>query len=144
MAETADRWVAARGRRILCRIYRPRTDQVLPVMVHFHGGGWVQSSIPDTQHDRLAREYAAAGDVAVVSGDFALSPAAKFPQALEECAAVVRHLAEHGSAWNIDAADASCWEVIQRAATSALANRAAAAGQRRTDRARHTGILSDL
>jgi acetyl esterase len=100
MAETADRWVAARGRRILCRIYRPRTDQVLPVMVHFHGGGWVQSSI-DT-HDRLAREYAAAGDVAVVSVDFALSPEAKFPQALEECAAVVRHLAEHGSAWNID------------------------------------------
>ena len=99
MAET-DRWVAARGRRILCRIYRPRTDQVLPVMVHFHGGGWVQSSI-DT-HDRLAREYAAAGDVAVVSVDFALSPEAKFPQALEECAAVVRHLAEHGSAWNID------------------------------------------
>ena len=100
MAETIDRWVAARGRRILCRLYRPRVNEPLPVMVHFHGGGWIQSSI-DT-HDRLAREYAVAGDVAVVSVDYALSPEAKFPRALEECAAVVRHLAGHGSEWNVD------------------------------------------
>jgi acetyl esterase len=100
MADTSDRWVAASGRRILCRLYQPRVDEALPVMVHFHGGGWLQSSI-DT-HDRLAREYAAAGDVAVVSVDYSLSPEAKFPRALEECAAVVRHLAEHGSEWKLD------------------------------------------
>jgi acetyl esterase len=81
-------------------VYRPRAEETLPVMVHFHGGGWLQSSI-DT-HDRLAREYAAAGDVAVVSVDYSLSPEAKFPRPLQECAAVVRHLAENGSAWNVD------------------------------------------
>src|SRR2546421_367136 len=86
MAESSDRWVAGHGRRILCRMHRPRTDQPLPVLVWFHGGGWVWSSV-DT-HDRLAREYAAAGDVAVVSVDYSLSPEAKFPTALEECAAV--------------------------------------------------------
>jgi acetyl esterase len=102
MAETIDRWVAARGRRILCRVYRPRTDRPLPVLMYFHGGGWVWSSI-DT-HDRLAREYAAAGEVAVVSVDYALSPEAKFPQALEECAAVTRHVAAHGAAWGLDPA----------------------------------------
>jgi acetyl esterase len=100
MAETTDRWIAARGRRIFCRLYRPRVDATLPVMVHFHGGGWLQSSI-DT-HDRLAREYAAAGGVAVLSVDYALSPEAKFPRALEECAAVVRYIAEHGSEWNVN------------------------------------------
>jgi acetyl esterase len=100
MAETTDRWVAARGRRILCRVYRPHTDRPLPTLVYFHGGGWVWSSI-DT-HDRLAREYAAAGEVAVVSVDYALSPEAKFPQALEECAAVARYVAEHGAAWGLD------------------------------------------
>ena len=100
MAETTDRWVAACGRHILCRRYRPRLDEVLPVLVHFHGGGWIQSSI-DT-HDRLAREYAAAGDVTVVSVDYSLSPEAKFPRALEECAAVVRHLAANGFEWNLD------------------------------------------
>jgi len=100
MAETTDRWVAARGRRIFCRVYRPRTDRSLPTMVYFHGGGWVWSSV-DT-HDRLAREYAAAGQVAVVSVDYALSPEAKFPQALEECAAVTRHVAAHGADWGLD------------------------------------------
>jgi acetyl esterase len=100
MAETLDRWVAARGRRILCRVHRPRTDRPLPVMVYFHGGGWVWSSV-DT-HDRLAREYASAGEVAVVSVDYALSPEAKFPRALEECAAVTRYVATHGAAWGLD------------------------------------------
>lgn len=100
MAETIDRWVAARGRRILCRVHRPRTDRLLPVLMYFHGGGWVWSSI-DT-HDRLAREYASAGGVAVVSVDYALSPEAKFPQALEECAAVTRYVSAHGAEWGLD------------------------------------------
>ena len=100
VAEITDRWVAARGRRIYCRVYRPRTDAKLPVLVWFHGGGWVWASV-DT-HDRLCREYASAADVAVVSVDYALSPEAKFPQAVEECAAVVRHIAEHGAAWGLD------------------------------------------
>ncbi len=30
MAETTERWVAARGRRIYCRVHRPRTDRPLP------------------------------------------------------------------------------------------------------------------
>jgi acetyl esterase len=101
MAETTDRWVAARGRRIFCRVHRPRVDRALPTMVYFHGGGWVWSSV-DT-HDRLAREYAAAGEVAVVSVDYALSPEAKFPQALEECAAVTRHVAANAADWGLDA-----------------------------------------
>ena len=36
MAETTERWVAARGRRIYCRVHRPRTDRPLPVVVYFH------------------------------------------------------------------------------------------------------------
>lgn len=100
MADTADGWIAARGRRIFCRVYRPFTDRPLPVLVYFHGGGWVWASV-DT-HDRLAREYAAAGEVAVVSVDYALSPEAKFPQALEECASVVHQLARRAGDWGLD------------------------------------------
>jgi len=100
MAESTDRWVFARGRRVLCRVHRPRTDKPLPVLVYFHGGGWVWASI-DT-HDRLTREYAAGAEVATVSVDYALSPEAKFPQAVEECAAVVRHVAAHGAEWGLD------------------------------------------
>ena len=110
MADTADRFVDARGRRIFCRVFRPTTDRpatdrlmtdrVVPTLVYFHGGGWVWANV-DT-HDRMTREYAAAGPVAVVSVDYALSPEAKFPQALEECAAVVRWVCQHGADWGLD------------------------------------------
>jgi acetyl esterase len=100
MAEQSDRWVDASGRRIFCRLYKPRSGSGLPTLVYFHGGGWVWANV-DT-HDRLVREYAAGGQVNVVSVDYALSPEAKFPRALEECAAVVRWVAEHGERWALD------------------------------------------
>jgi acetyl esterase len=100
MAETTDRWALARGRRVLCRVHKPVEADNLAVLVYFHGGGWVWSSI-DT-HDRLAREYAAGAGIAVVSVDYALSPEAVFPQALDECVGVVEWLAKHGAEWGLD------------------------------------------
>ena len=101
MELTEDLWIFARGRRVLCRLHRPRAAGLLPVLVWFHGGGWVWSSV-DT-HDRLARELAAAGRVATVLVDYALAPEAKFPQAVLECAGVVRRLATEAEAWGLDA-----------------------------------------
>lgn len=100
MAESGDRWLSVRGRRIACRVHRPRTDAPLPVLVYIHGGGWVWGSI-DT-HDHIMRSYAAGGDCAVIGPDYSLSPEAAFPQALEECAAVVRWVAQHGAEWGLD------------------------------------------
>jgi acetyl esterase len=102
MAESADRWVAARGRRVQCRVHRPDLPGRLPVLLYLHGGGWVWNSI-DT-HDRLMREYAAAAGCIVVGPDYALSPEAVFPQALEECEAVLRWLVAEGAAWGADPA----------------------------------------
>jgi len=99
MAESGDRWLPVRGRRLLCRFHRP-TAGPLPVLLYIHGGGWVWNSI-DT-HDRLMREYAAGAGCAVLGPDYALSPEAAFPQALEECAAVVRWIAREGAAWGLD------------------------------------------
>ena len=102
MAETTDRWMDGTGRRIFCRIYRPIIGCVLPTLIYFHGGGWVWANVET--HDRMTREYAAAGQMAVVSVDYALSPEAKFPQALLECAAVVQFIAERGDGWGLDPA----------------------------------------
>ncbi|QYU67939.1 alpha/beta hydrolase [Leptolyngbya sp. 15MV] len=101
IAESGDRWLPIRGRRLLCRVHRP-TPGPLPVLVYIHGGGFVWNSV-DT-HDRLMREYAAGAGCAVVGPDYALSPEAPFPQAMEECAAVVRWVARHGAAWGLDPA----------------------------------------
>jgi acetyl esterase len=100
MAESADRWVPARGRRVQCRVHRPNLPGPLPMLLYLHGGGWVWNSI-DT-HDRLMREYAAASGCIVVGPDYALSPEAVFPQALEECEAVLRWVAAEGAAWGAD------------------------------------------
>jgi acetyl esterase len=102
MAESTDRSIPIRGRRLVCRLHRPTTGQPLPVMVFIHGGGWVLGSI-DT-HDHIMRAYAAAAGCAVVGPDYALSPEAPFPQALEECAAVVRWIARNGAEWGLDPA----------------------------------------
>jgi acetyl esterase len=102
MAETADRWLPIRGRRLLCRFHRAEPGTATPVLVYTHGGGFVWNSI-DT-HDRTMRAYAAAAGCAVVGPDYALSPEAPFPQALEECAAVVRWIAQHGAEWGLDPA----------------------------------------
>lgn len=102
MAESGDRWLPVRGRRLLCRFHRPRQGSGQPVLVYLHGGGWVWGSV-DT-HDRLMREYAAGGGCAVIGPDYALSPEAAFPQAIEECAAVVRWVARQGAEWGLDPA----------------------------------------
>jgi acetyl esterase len=100
MAESRDLWWPIRGRRLLLRLHRPTEGEDLPVLIYLHGGGWVWGSI-DT-HDRLMRSYAAAAGCAVLGVDYALSPEAVFPQALEECAAVLRHLAVAGKDLGLD------------------------------------------
>jgi acetyl esterase len=101
MAESRELWLPVRGRRLACRLHRPAAAPgPLPVLVYLHGGGWVWNSI-DT-HDRTMREYAAASGCAVLGPDYALSPEAVFPQALEECASVVRVLAARGEEWGLD------------------------------------------
>lgn len=102
LAESGDRWLPVRGRRIQCRVHLPAGRGPHPVLLYLHGGGWVWNSI-DT-HDRLMREYAAAAGCAVVGPDYALSPEAVFPQALEECEAVLRWIAAEGAAWGLDPA----------------------------------------
>jgi acetyl esterase len=102
MAESRDIWLPIRGRRMLLRLHRPTTATPLPVLIYLHGGGWVWGSV-DT-HDRLMRSYAAGANCAVLGPDYALSPEAVFPQALEECRAVLRHVARHGSELGLDPA----------------------------------------
>ena len=100
MHSSEDRWIFAQGRRIQCRLHKPNDQPNLPVLVWFHGGGWVWSSI-DT-HDRLVREYAAAAQIAVINVDYSLAPEARFPKAVFEAADSVRQIAVQAHAWGLD------------------------------------------
>jgi acetyl esterase len=75
------------------RVYRPSAAAELPIVVWFHGGGWVLGSL-DT-HDNLCRQLSEAVDAIVVSVEYRLAPEAKFPAALEDCVASWTWVATH-------------------------------------------------
>jgi acetyl esterase len=101
MAETSERDVPARGEMVRVRVHKPLTDGgASPALVYLHGGGWTYFSL-DT-HDRLMREYAGRADMIVVGVDYALSPEAKFPVALEQVIEVVQWLHAAGPELGID------------------------------------------
>jgi acetyl esterase len=91
MASITEQTVA--GVRV--RWYDPGPPVEKPVLIYLHGGGWTLFSL-DT-HDRVMREYAARAGVMVVGIDYALSPEAKYPVALEQVVAVARFLGEHNA-----------------------------------------------
>ena len=81
------------------RIHRPNPSPQLPALIYLHGGGWTIFSIDS--HDRLMREYAARAQIAVVGVDYALSPEAKYPVALEQVLAIARLLAREPSRFGL-------------------------------------------
>jgi acetyl esterase len=99
MASTETLTVGAAGIRI--RIHRPTLDAALPVLIYLHGGGWMLFSIDS--HDRLMREYAARSGCAVLGVDYSLAPEARFPQPLDEIAAVREWLEAEGAVHGLDA-----------------------------------------
>jgi len=63
------------------RIVRPTGDHpVLPVVMHFHGGGWVLGDA--NTHDRLRREIAVGARAVVVFVKYDRSPEAHYPIAI--------------------------------------------------------------
>jgi acetyl esterase/lipase len=75
------------------RTYSPDSDGGLPVLVYFHGGGWVVGSVDS--HDGVSRFLAAHGRCVVVSVEYRLAPEHKFPAALEDAWAATRWVHEH-------------------------------------------------
>ena len=105
MAATEERRIGTGPREVRIRIHRPdrgQTAGLAPALVYLHGGGWTLFSL-DT-HDRVMREYAHRAGVTVVGVDYALSPEAKFPKALEQTIGVVEWLYSRGAELGIDRA----------------------------------------
>lgn len=101
MARTVERVFDPGAGSLRVRVYLPQgVTAPAPALVYLHGGGFTLFSI-DT-HDRLMREYAAAGGFAVVGVDYPLSPEHKYPVALDRIEALMLWLREHGDELGID------------------------------------------
>lgn len=71
------------------RIYRPHTAAAsLPVVVYFHGGGFVLGDLET--HDGVCRLLAAASGAVVVSVDYRRAPENPFPAAVQDAYAALR------------------------------------------------------
>lgn len=70
------------------RIYKPAGEGPFPVIVYFHGGGWVIADID--VYDATPRSIAAQSKAIVVSAHYRLAPEHKFPAAHEDASAVWR------------------------------------------------------
>jgi acetyl esterase len=103
---TEDRRITGLGGSIPIRIYTPRelkSAEKLPVLMWFHGGGFVIGSLET--HDSVCRMLANRADCIVVSVDYRLAPEVKFPAAVEDCETALKWVALHAAEFG---GDSSC------------------------------------
>ncbi|RZI76874.1 MAG: alpha/beta hydrolase [Pseudomonas sp.] len=92
---SVDREITGAAGNIPARIYTPDGPGPFPVVVYFHGGGWV---IADKQvYDGGARALAKQANAVVVSSDYRLAPEAKFPAAHDDALAAYKWAAENAA-----------------------------------------------
>ena len=106
---TEDRRIPGPGSDIPIRIYTPRelkTAEKLPVLMWFHGGGFVIGSLET--HDSVCRMLANKAECIVVAVDYRLAPESRFPAAVEDCQAALKWVALHAVEFG---GDASCMAV---------------------------------
>lgn len=86
------------------RSYRPSAvaDGPLPLVVNFHGGGWVLGSLEGS--DWLCSQVAAAVGAVVVSVDYRLAPTNRWPAGVEDCYAALGDVIGRGSELGVDPA----------------------------------------
>ena len=103
------------------RLYRPATTGPHPIIVYFHGGGWVLGS--ETSDDPFCRDLCVRTDAVVVSVNYRHAPEDRFPAPVEDALAAVRWVADHAGELGGDAG----WLAV--AGWSAGANLAAVISQ---------------
>ena len=79
---------------VAVRIFEPHGTSGLPVLIWFHGGGWVLGSV--RTHDRPCRALAHRAHCRVVSVDYRLAPEHRFPAAVEDAWAVTEAVLAEG------------------------------------------------
>jgi acetyl esterase/lipase len=99
-----DRAIDGPAGTIPIRIYWPPTDPdrstAPPVVLYFHGGGFVMGDL-DT-HDGSCRQHAVGADAVIVSVAYRLAPEHPYPAAIEDAWAATLWVAEHGSTIDTD------------------------------------------
>jgi acetyl esterase len=92
------------GTAIPLRVYSPSSpsQEFLPGLVYFHGGGWVSGDLES--HDPICRALAGGGQCRIIAVDYRLAPEHRFPAAIDDCLKAVEIITEHASLFGLDSA----------------------------------------
>jgi acetyl esterase len=89
------------GRRLVLRIHRPKcADQKLPLIVSFHGGGFIAGTA--AQNDWLNSYLASRCPAVVVSVEYRLAPQHPLPQPVEDGFDTLIRLVDDADQWAVD------------------------------------------
>tara|TARA_Y100000588_G_scaffold348037_1_gene397283 strand:+ start:1013 stop:1912 length:900 start_codon:yes stop_codon:yes gene_type:complete len=83
VASTADIVIPSAPQPLSARIYTPKGQGPFPILVYFHGGGWVLGSLNSA--DRGARGVTCSAGCITISVDYRLAPENPFPAAVNDC-----------------------------------------------------------
>ena len=96
-----DVMIPVAGTEIRGRVYTPTGgDVVRPMIVFFHGGGWLLGSLDS--HDMMARKISLATDCVVLSVDYRRGPESRFPTATDDAFDSVKWAAENAGRFGAD------------------------------------------
>ena len=92
---SVDRTIPGPGGSLPVRIYTPEGAGPFPVIVYYHGGGWVIAN--KNVYDGGARSLAKAANAVVVSVDYRLAPEHKFPAQHDDALATYKWAAQNAA-----------------------------------------------
>lgn len=126
VAEVKDMLISTNSHQVPVRLYLPSKGTKMPVVLMYHGGGWVIGDL--TTVDGQCRHVCAGTGAMVVAVDYRLAPEHRFPTAAEDCYAVLSWASESIGEFGGDASR------IAVAGDSAGGNLAAVVAQLSRDR----------
>jgi acetyl esterase len=101
VARVEDRLIPSAGVDIPVRIYTPTGTGPFPILVWFHGGGWVVGDLETA--DPTARHLSVGASCVVISVDYRLAPETNLPGAADDSYAATMWAAQQATRFNGDA-----------------------------------------
>lgn len=92
-----DKVISGRHGSINARLFSPKNEGPLPVIVYFHRGGWVYGNLDESE--AICRRLANETGAIVAAVEYRLAPEHKFPIPLEDCYDAALWIAENASSF---------------------------------------------